>query len=300
MTPPARGIRLLAEAREGLFEALDPDTLRTCHEDWAADADAFGPWTPITTQPLGIVHKSSRIEFETLVCGTCSSSFDVARWAIEKRELNPWDGVLAVRQNQGRGQRGRSWISPAGNLYGSLYWPALPPKWQTLIPLITGLCCAKVLESKGLSPSLKWPNDILMQGRKVGGILVEDRGGDVLMGLGMNLVSAPDDALMRAHRVLPAGKLSDHGVAPRPLTLWGEIVREIRLYVEALDSHTDTRPLLESVEKRLTFLGERVVVRDAGEDDYEATILGLNEFGGLRIRRSDEERVLYSANVFPV
>ncbi len=116
----------------------------------------------------------------------------------------------------------------------------------------------------------------------------------------MNLVSAPDDALMRSHRVLPAGKLSDFGLIPRPLSLWKDIVQEIRRFSEAIDKTTDTRPFLENVEKRLTFLGQRMIIRDAGEDEYEAILLGLNEFGGLRIRRGNQETVLYSANVFPV
>ncbi len=181
MSHPHHGLRILAEKDEKLHEALDPELLRECHEGWAADTDHFSPWTQNTLESLGVVYESVEKNFETLICGTCTSSFDVARKAIAANELGYWGGVLAINQTQGRGQRGRTWISPAGNLYGSLFWPNLPPKWQTLIPLITGLCCAKVLESKGLSPSLKWPNDILINGRKVGGILVEDRGGDVLM-----------------------------------------------------------------------------------------------------------------------
>src|SRR3546814_8669630 len=87
--------------------------------------------------------------------------------------------LLAEMQTAGRGRRGRSWISPFGaNLYLSIAWswPAWPPELSAL-SLAIGVACAKVIENHGVADvRLKWPNDLLVDDRKLGGILIEHRG----------------------------------------------------------------------------------------------------------------------------
>jgi BirA family biotin operon repressor/biotin-[acetyl-CoA-carboxylase] ligase len=103
--------------------------------------------------------------------------------------------VLAEVQTAGRGRRGRQWVSPFGaQLALSLAWSfdALPPQLGAL-PLAVGVICADVLRQYGLpSVGLKWPNDILVDGRKLGGILLEHRGEAgggcrIVAGIGINL-----------------------------------------------------------------------------------------------------------------
>src|SRR3546814_7105530 len=98
-------------------------------------------------------------------------------------------------QTAGRGRRGRSWISPFGaNLYLSIAWswPAWPPELSAL-SLAIGVACAKVIENHGIADvRLKWPNDLLVDDRKLGGILIEHRGEAggacrVVVGIGLNL-----------------------------------------------------------------------------------------------------------------
>lgn len=107
--------------------------------------------------------------------------------------------VVAERQTAGRGRRGNVWESPPGNLYVTF---ALPPPAATLAgmalaPLKAAVCCARAVQALlGVRLTVKWPNDLLFAGRKVGGLLCEtsasgDAAGELLVGLGLNTAVAP-------------------------------------------------------------------------------------------------------------
>ena len=104
--------------------------------------------------------------------------------------------ILARRQTKGRGRAGRAWASPEGGLYLSVVLrPALAPHKWSLLPLAFGAAVVDALRARGHAVDLKWPNDVLLRGRKVGGILVESRGGAdpfVIAGLGLNVAAAPE------------------------------------------------------------------------------------------------------------
>jgi BirA family biotin operon repressor/biotin-[acetyl-CoA-carboxylase] ligase len=103
--------------------------------------------------------------------------------------------LVAEFQSAGRGRRGRGWRSPFGaNLYLSLAWtyPLWPPQLPAL-SLAVGVVCARVLHDAGVDGlGLKWPNDLWLEGRKLGGILIEQRGESigtcrVIVGVGINV-----------------------------------------------------------------------------------------------------------------
>jgi BirA family biotin operon repressor/biotin-[acetyl-CoA-carboxylase] ligase len=103
--------------------------------------------------------------------------------------------LFAEFQSAGRGRRGRRWVSPfAANLYGSLAWSfaAWPPQLTTL-SLAVGVACVRALRAAGVGElQLKWPNDLVAGGRKLGGILIEHRGEAgagcrVVIGIGINV-----------------------------------------------------------------------------------------------------------------
>jgi BirA family biotin operon repressor/biotin-[acetyl-CoA-carboxylase] ligase len=110
--------------------------------------------------------------------------------------------VVAARQNAGRGRQGRSWISAPRALAASLaVRPSWPAQQWTTIPLVAGLAAADVL---GPSVGLKWPNDLVLDGRKLGGILVEGANALIVAGLGVNLWwPDPPDSMTAAHDVDP-------------------------------------------------------------------------------------------------
>jgi len=147
---------------------------------------------------------------------TVTSTMDVAReHATRAQPSMSWQLITAERQTAGRGTRGRPWISPPGNLYLTLIIPraALTPARLGLFPLDTGLAvwdaAAPLLPpSSRAALRLKWPNDLLWEGRKVAGMLLEATADHVFTGVGFNLMNAPDIA----DGGTPGGRLADAGL----------------------------------------------------------------------------------------
>jgi BirA family biotin operon repressor/biotin-[acetyl-CoA-carboxylase] ligase len=106
--------------------------------------------------------------------------------------------VSARAQTRGKGTRGREWRSPPGNIYMTLgiHRRHLTPARMALLPLELGLhlwdeAAAHIAPGQRPALGLKWPNDLLLQGRKAGGILVESHGDFLLAGIGVNVSEAP-------------------------------------------------------------------------------------------------------------
>lgn len=102
--------------------------------------------------------------------------------------------VLAKEQTRGRGRRGRKWIAPPGSslLMSVLLRPSFKPKYLPSLSLFSALACAFALEKRGFHCGVKWPNDLMLEDKKVGGILLEtDVRGDkiqwVALGIGINV-----------------------------------------------------------------------------------------------------------------
>ncbi len=126
---------------------------------------------------------------------TCVSTNDLALAAIDRPEVR---AVGADRQTGGRGRRGRAWFSPPGaGLY--LSWiarPAFGPERGTIVPLLAAVALAEVCDRLGARPMLLWPNDLLLRGRKLAGILCEARIGPgawaAVVGVGLDLRTPPE------------------------------------------------------------------------------------------------------------
>ncbi|MGE3954343.1 MAG: biotin--[acetyl-CoA-carboxylase] ligase [Parachlamydiales bacterium] len=130
-------------------------------------------------------------------------------WAkAHQRELDPaaLTRITADTQTGGRGQFGRTWHSPPGNLYASFCF-FVPPGWPDLphAAQVLALSAATVLERYHLKPTLKWPNDLLIEGKKVGGVLAEVHHTLVVDGIGIN-VSLTEEECARIDQ--PATSLS--------------------------------------------------------------------------------------------
>lgn len=118
----------------------------------------------------------------------CDSTQDVARSAAVGGEAQGWT-IVTDLQRQGRGRAGRSWVAPAGEalLFSTILRP--PIDVLALLPLLAGLAVAGGIEvATGVSPDLKWPNDLLIKGQKLAGILLEHPpGSGVILGAGVNV-----------------------------------------------------------------------------------------------------------------
>jgi BirA family biotin operon repressor/biotin-[acetyl-CoA-carboxylase] ligase len=115
--------------------------------------------------------------------------------ALARGGAPEWTAVLAERQTGGRGREGRAWVSPRGGLYLSVL---LRPRFERpgLLPLAAGLAVAEASAELGVRAELKWPNDVLVSGRKLAGILSEAASGNVgvewvVLGIGVNVALDP-------------------------------------------------------------------------------------------------------------
>lgn len=131
--------------------------------------------------------------------------------ALAAQGLGEGVWLRADRQGAGRGRQGRAWVSPPGNLHASTLVrlrPSDPP--APTLALVAGVAVQEVVAGVLSGAYLKWPNDVLVGGAKLAGILLERAGDAVVIGVGINLTYHPD----LPDR--PTTSLAAHGVAVEP------------------------------------------------------------------------------------
>lgn len=139
--------------------------------------------------------------YRLIIRDDVGSTMEEARRALHQGEPGKlW--IVARSQNSGRGRHGRQWGSPPGNLYVSLLMtspcePALAPQLGFVAGLALHDAAAKLLGAASDRLKLKWPNDLLLDGAKTSGLLLEAESGagrfDVILGCGVNIASCPSD-----------------------------------------------------------------------------------------------------------
>ena len=213
------------------------------------------------------------------------STMDEARLRAE-RGTEEGTVVVAETQTASRGRQGRAWVSRSGNLYLSV---VLYPSLQTL-PYLNSLCGVAVVRAianiSGLKPRIKWPNDILLDGKKAAGILVESAiaGDEVhhsIIGIGINVALDADEIDEIAGGAISLNHASA-GDIPRE-----ELLREILQQLDALYiglNHGNSP--VEEWEELLDTLGHRVRVTWQGEE-FVGYADGVDEQGSLLLRQDD-------------
>lgn len=150
---------------------------------------------------------------------TTASTQAAARLLLEQGVARVGHAVVADQQTAGRGRQGRAWLSPPGGLYATFIVPH-----DDLLSVHAGVAAVAALEEFGVRVQLKWPNDLLVGERKLGGILIETDAAVARVGVGINLTVCPVDG---------ATSLADLGLrAPR-----GAIVRAV--YRELVSNRQD-------------------------------------------------------------
>jgi BirA family biotin operon repressor/biotin-[acetyl-CoA-carboxylase] ligase len=158
-----------------------------------------------------------------LVWQPVTASTEAELDCLLERGLRPPLAVIARRQTRGHGQRGRRWHSPAGGLWLSAAMPWAVPAPGMAAPgmaVTLGLCLQ--LEGLGLQPRIKWPNDLLLEGRKLAGVLprLRWRGSTLLgcrVGIGINgLNRVPPAAIALAEALQSGPRRHRHGPTHRP------------------------------------------------------------------------------------
>ena len=293
-----------------IFSGIGPQRLAASHRAWSADVSAFGPWDNVSAagfESIGRIRRARGYEGPASIhiTGPCISTMDAAGEFIRRGVMKPWSSVIALRQTAGRGRRKRRWDSPPGNLYGTWYWPVSGQKddpasgYRNLASLLAGDILAAVLREQGIEVRIKWPNDIILGERKLCGILVEGRGAAVLVGIGINLVSAPEDGLTDDDFALPAVCLDPEGRTFRPLSFWARLMETGRAHFENTVHSIKPPDFVRRLEDNLAWRGRRVMVRKEKEPAFDAILSGLAPDGALIIRRNGETQILYSATIRP-
>lgn len=230
-----------------------------------------------------------------------SSTSDEARaWA---RLGAPHLGfVLACEQSGGRGRRGRAWSSPSGaGFYGSMIVRPEPgaageaAAWLSRCTIAAGVAVARALGELGLRAMLKWPNDVLLSGRKVGGILCEaewhrGRPAFLIVGVGLNVSHRPEDLPERP--VFPASSLLiESGVLFELERVEALLVAALRRAASELEGELEGGwdGIRREWEERCAGLGELISVSEAG-GKYFGVLRGLDESGALLVAGADGMR----------
>ena len=201
--------------------------------------------------------------------------------------------VWAREQTSGRGRRGAAWTSPPGNLYVSaILRPRVPPSRAMQLSFVVAVAMAEAIaRASGIALTLKWPNDLLLDGRKTAGILLESAGTGATLdwlvaGTGVNLASHPED--------LPTATHLGADIAPERL---------LPLYAGALVSWVDRwtadgfAPVRAAWLARASGLGGPIVVR-LPDSELAGTFADLDETGALVLDAPGGRRTVTAGEVF--
>ncbi len=216
--------------------------------------------------------------------------------AAEEAERGAADGtvVLCDRQTQGRGRFNRNWVSPAGNLILSV---VLRPELEALpyVSVLAALAVARAVEKEtNLDPVIKWPNDVLVRGRKLCGLLVENslQGRKVrhsIVGIGLNVDLDPRETPEIADTA--TSLRIETGQATDVSALLLRLLHELDDIYVALRSGQSPIP---EWSRYLETLGKRVQVQ-WGAELVTGTAEGVDDHGHLLLRRDNGVLLTLSA-----
>ncbi|HEY2034141.1 MAG TPA: biotin--[acetyl-CoA-carboxylase] ligase [Rhizomicrobium sp.] len=209
--------------------------------------------------------------------------------------------LRADRQTAGRGRRGRAWESPTGNLAATLLIaPGRPASECAQLSFVTAIAAADTVS--GFAPSseikVKWPNDVLANGKKLAGILLESASGSdgaltfLAIGLGMNLAHFPPDT------EFPATSLAALGVSvPSASTALAQLAAHFAKWYDIWMT-SGFPPIQDAWLARAAGLGTRIRAR-LTQEETSGVFEGIDGTGALILRESkDRVRTIAAGEVF--
>jgi BirA family biotin operon repressor/biotin-[acetyl-CoA-carboxylase] ligase len=233
-----------------------------------------------------------------------STSTEAAR-AVDAGDVGDvW--FAALKQTAGRGRRGRAWETPSGNLAASLMIvPECEPTIAATLGFVAGVALNRALAATlppsilkqgvdgGTRIALKWPNDVLADGAKLAGILLEaqkrpDGRHAVVIGFGVNIVSAPSGL------PYPATSLSALGTAISAETIFAALGEEWVVAYELWDSGRNVADILRLWRASAAGIGAEVAVSQDG-NVVRGVFESIDDTGRLVVRANDNSRIAISA-----
>lgn len=239
--------------------------------------------------------------FRLAAFDTLASTSDEAR--RRAREGAPEGTLITARvQTAGRGRQGRIWVSQPGNLHGSLLLrPDAHIARVAQLGFAAGLAVADAIHAFApkAAVTLKWPNDVLLDGRKAAGILLESEGDAagrvafVVIGIGVNLMAYPADTEFPATSLKAAA-----GNAPTPEAFLALLAPALALWYERWRAD-GFAALRRAWLERAACLGQALRARLPGET-VEGRFAGLDDDGLLLLDGPQGQRRIAAGDVFPM
>ncbi|MBA3835225.1 MAG: biotin--[acetyl-CoA-carboxylase] ligase [Pseudomonadota bacterium] len=219
----------------------------------------------------------------------CTGSTNADLLAQESAVEGDW--LVAMEQTAGRGRQGRGWITRPGNFFGSamVNIAAGDPPPQSL-SLAAGLALIEAVDiaAPELPLLLKWPNDLLLDGAKLAGILLERQNDRVVVGFGVNLAGAPDLPDRPAAHL--GGRISPHAFAPLLAASMGRLLELWRT--------SEPAAFARAWLARAHAPGTELNVHSADAQALSGYFDGIDPDGTLRLRLADGTvRAIHAADV---
>ena len=219
--------------------------------------------------------------------------------------LNGPAWVIAGQQTEGRGRRGRPWQSPAGNFYGSLVFrPEGSPDKIALRSFVAALALHDACTGLTGLPqvfSLKWPNDVLLNGGKLAGILLESAGqggrvSHLVIGIGVNLIACPSPEAVEPGAVPPVSMLGETGLRIAPARFGLHLAAAYAQW-EAVFATAGFDPIREAWLSRAARLGEVIRAR-IGTTERRGIFETVDRNGALVLTVDGTREAIPAADVF--
>jgi BirA family biotin operon repressor/biotin-[acetyl-CoA-carboxylase] ligase len=214
--------------------------------------------------------------------------------------------ILGLTQTAGHGRRGRVWTHPKGNFAGSLVMrPAAQASEMAKRSFVAALALHDALSTvtgQGARFALKWPNDILLNGGKVAGILLESAGGPggiishIAIGMGVNLAAAPDVGEVEAWATRPVSLLSETGVNVTPEEFL-DVLAPAYARWEAQIATYGFDPIRTAWLARAAKIGEVITARTMREE-WSGPFETVDNEGNLVLKTSKGVVAIPAADVF--
>ncbi|MGZ3216127.1 biotin--[acetyl-CoA-carboxylase] ligase [Paracoccus sp. T5] len=196
--------------------------------------------------------------------------------------------IMARRQEAGRGRRGRAWTDPPGNFAATLVMrPAGGPADAARLSFVAALAVHDALHrlcGPQLNLALKWPNDVLLNGGKLSGILLESAGAGgqvavLAIGIGVNLAAAPDPGQVEAGALRPVSLAGETGLEVTPDDLLDAVAAEFAAWHRQMTAY-GFGPIRNAWLARAAKLGETITAR-TGTAEITGRFEGIDDSGAL-------------------